>query len=79
MEKNKNIRFGDFVREELKNPDSLISKHTHRLLYWKRLVKSSPKKYKIICEFGKFNFYEKGNLIENGCCLDVGDIIKLKS
>ena len=51
--KNQNkMRFGDVIREELKNPDSCFSVAVRRLNAWKQLVKINPIRYKLCLENG---------------------------
>lgn len=41
------IRFGDFVRGQLVNPDSAISLAKTKFSFWKGLAKGSPERYVI--------------------------------
>jgi len=62
------MRFGDFVRNELKNPKSEISKATKRLKNWKTLIKSNNNLFINWNGFG-IDLKEKYKTTYRGCGL----------
>ena len=72
-----NIRFGDFVRHQLQDPKSEISKATKRLKNWKTLIKLD--KYLridilITNHFIRFGLYDIRSYLVMGQTLELGNI-----
>lgn len=62
---NKKIRFGDVIKQELQNPDSITSQAVRKLNAWKMLVKTNPKRYCLYTEYGKINFSDRKDTWDN--------------
>lgn len=75
----KRITIGDFIRQELKNPESELSQAKTRLAGWKYLIKNNRKLYikyfagRFLLLKGRVSF---DNCIDKGSIDDVGDLYR---
>lgn len=58
---SKKLNFGDFVRRELKDPESEISQSVRKFKAWTRLSKSEPQNFRIELYIGDIFFVKNGD------------------